>query len=70
MKIKRFSPFRNEADTFRIGALTIKNRLDRVSINGSLEITLDQEGLESARELMAILNLTILELVHKLDGSH
>lgn len=64
MPIKRFSPYKNDADTLHVGDMTIQNRLDRISLSGSLDITLDQEGLESARELMEILSLTIHELVH------
>lgn len=64
MPIKRFSPFKNEADTLQVGDMSIKNRLDRISLSGSLDITVDQEGLELARELMEILSLTIHELVH------
>jgi len=64
MSIKRFSPFKNEADTLEIGDLTIENRLDRISIYGSLDITLDQTGLQAARELMEALSLTLHELVN------
>lgn len=65
MPIKRFSPFKNEADRLQIGGLTIENRLDRVCIYGSLDITLDQEGLEVVRKLMEVFSLTLLELTHR-----
>ena len=55
-------PFRNESDTLQIGDLTIENRLDRVSIYGSLDITLDREGLTSARELKALLERAIASM--------
>lgn len=64
MPIKRFSPFKNEADRVQIGGLTIENRLDRVRIYGNLDITLDQEGLEAVRKLMEVFSLTLLELTH------
>jgi hypothetical protein len=55
-------PFKNESDTFQIGDLTIKNRLDRLSIFGSLDLTLDKEGLTSARELKTLLDRAIAEM--------
>jgi len=64
MPIRRFSPFKNEADRVQIGGLSIENRLDRVSLYGSLDITLDQEGLETVRELMEVFSLTLLEMTH------
>lgn len=64
MPIKRFSPFKNEADRVQINGLIIENRLDRVRIYGSLDITLDQEGLEVVRKLMEVFSLTLLELTH------
>jgi hypothetical protein len=64
MTAKRFSPFKNEADRLQIGGLTIENRLDRISMYGSLEVTLDLDGLEAARELMEVLSLTMHEMAH------
>jgi hypothetical protein len=55
-------PFKNESDTLQIGDLTIENRLDRLSIFGCIDITLDKEGLTSARELKTLLDLTIAEM--------
>ncbi|MDA8412498.1 MAG: hypothetical protein M0023_01785 [Desulfobacteraceae bacterium] len=64
-----FKPFKNESDTLQIGDLTIENRLDRVSIFGSLDITLDQEGVQVAKELKALLDLTVSEMEkNKLSG--
>lgn len=59
---KAINPFKNESECLQIGGLTIENRLDRVSIFGSLDITRDKEGLAAARTLKAILDLTIAEL--------
>jgi len=42
--------------------LTIENRLDRVSLYGSLDITRDKEGLANARELMVIFGMVIRKL--------
>lgn len=56
------SPFRNESECLQIGGLTIENRLDRISIFGSLDITKDKDGLKSAKALKAVLDLTLAEL--------
>ncbi len=60
--MKNFKPFKNEADCLQICELTIENRVDRVSIFGSIDITLDKEGLTVARELKAIIDSTLAEL--------
>lgn len=39
-------PFQNEEESVTILELTIENRLDRVSIYGSVDITKDKQGLE------------------------
>lgn len=60
--MKNFKPFKNEADCIEIGELTIENRVDRVSIFGSIDITLDKEGLAVAKELKAIIDSTLAEM--------
>lgn len=60
--MKNFKPFKNEADCLQIGELTIENRVDRVSIFGSIDITLDKEGLAVAKELKAIIDTTLAEM--------
>ncbi len=62
MAKKNIRPFMNEEDCLQIGDLTIENRLDRVSIFGSIDITRDKEGLAVAQELKGILELTLAEL--------
>ncbi|MEI6208395.1 MAG: hypothetical protein WCP20_16580 [Desulfuromonadales bacterium] len=42
--------------------MTIENRVDRVSIFGNIDITLDKEGLKAARELKTILDITLTEI--------
>ena len=49
-------PFQNETETFQIDQLTVENRLDRVQLYGSIEITRDKKGLESARKLKSLLD--------------
>jgi len=60
-KIK-IKPFGNESDCINLGGLTIENRLDRVSIFGTLDLTLDREGLAYARQLKEVLDLTVAEM--------
>jgi hypothetical protein len=63
MKKSDFRPFKNEADSITIGEdLSIENRVDRVSIFGSIDLTLDKKGLKAAKELKAILELTVTEM--------
>lgn len=51
-------PFQNEEEAITISELTIENRLDRVSIYGSVDITKDKQGqdylFEPKRQIDAI----------------
>lgn len=51
MAKKLFNAYMNESDCIQIGDLTIENRLDRISIYGSIDLTRDKEGLDDARKL-------------------
>jgi len=62
MAKKIINPFKNESESLQIGELTVENRLDRVSIYGSIDITRDKAGLTIARQLKEILDLTLAEL--------
>ena len=63
MKNNDFRPFKNESDCIQLGEdLTIENRVDRVSIFGSIDLTLDKVGFEVAKELKAILDLIVDEM--------
>jgi len=55
-------PFKNETETFEIDQLTIENRLDRIQIYGSIEITKDKIGLEMAVELKGLIDNIVLAL--------
>jgi hypothetical protein len=55
-------PFANESESLQLGELTIENRTDRVSIYGSIDLTLDKKGLDNARRLKAILDQTVAEM--------
>jgi len=64
--MKAIDPFANESDSLQIDHLTIENRMDRVSIYGSIEITRDKKGLEDARMLSELFN-SIVEKLSKED---
>lgn len=65
MPLTPFIAFQNESDVFEIGGLTIENRLDHVSVYGSLKITQDQEGLRRALLLKSIIDSAITEMQRK-----
>lgn len=55
-------PFQNESQSLGIGELTVENRVDQVEMYGSLAITRDRAGLQLARELKAVLEVTLAAL--------
>jgi hypothetical protein len=57
-----FSPFANEEDSLQIGELIFENRLDRISIYGSIDLTLDKEGKIKALALKNIIDLAVAKL--------
>lgn len=59
MSTQSFMAYENEVDSFQIEDLTVENRLDRISIYGSLELTKDHQGLESALKLKRIIDASI-----------
>jgi len=54
--------FNNEAEVYQLQAFTIENRLDRVSLYGSLDITHDAQGLALALELKQWLDGMVMAL--------
>ncbi len=48
--------FENESDVITLQDLSIENRLDRISIFGSLDITHDQAGLALALQLQTLVD--------------
>jgi hypothetical protein len=60
--MSKFTPFSDESSTLTIGKLNVENRLDRVSLFGDLDLTLDQRGLEQAKTLQSLLNRVVEEL--------
>lgn len=54
-----FMAYENEADSFQIDDMTVENRLDRISMYGSLDLTKDRHGLESALKLKRLIDAAI-----------
>ena len=61
-KKKSFIPYANEADVLEVGNLMLENRLDRITIAGDVDLTLDKAGLEHARRLHAALGEVVAAL--------
>lgn len=62
MSKNNFSPYSNEEDSLQISDLTIENRIDRISLYGSIDLTLDKEGKEKALALKAIIDKAVAKL--------
>lgn len=67
-KLLCITPFENEEEVITIQELSIENRLDRVSIHGSVDITKDKQGLEYAFALKRQID-TIVEYLKRQDLS-
>jgi hypothetical protein len=59
---KNFDPYENESDSLEIDGLTIENRVDKVSVYGSIDITRDKKGLTAAKELARLLDAVVRKL--------
>jgi hypothetical protein len=55
VKKHSFIPYANESDVVEIGNLMIENRVDRITLSGDIDLTLDQAGLAQARQLQRLL---------------
>lgn len=55
-------PRKSEADCIQICDLTEENRVNLVSIYGSIDLTRDNAGLAATRELKKIIDTTLAEL--------
>lgn len=56
------TPYADESASLEINGLTVENRLDRVSLFGSIDITRDQVGLAAARELHVLTSRIVADL--------
>ena len=52
----KFIPYANEADVLQIGNLMVENRLDRITLSGDVDLTLDKVGLAHAKTLKNLLD--------------
>ncbi|MDL2358400.1 MAG: hypothetical protein QFF03_24390 [Pseudomonadota bacterium] len=57
-----FVPYANEADVLQVGNMMIENRLDRITLDGDVDLTLDQAGLANARLLHQLLGAVVAKL--------
>ncbi len=57
-----FIPFANESDVVQLGNMMVENRLDRITLNGDIDLTLDQIGLEHARSLQRLLGAVLARM--------
>ncbi|KAB8066735.1 nucleotidyltransferase family protein [Janthinobacterium violaceinigrum] len=62
MCAKKFVPYANESDVLEIGGLTVENRVDRISISGDIDLTLDKPGLALAKQLQKLLGDVVAQL--------
>lgn len=60
--MSEFMPFSDESASLVIGKLNVENRLDKVSLFGDIDLTLDKQGLEYAKALQSLLNRVVAEL--------
>ncbi|MBV1775550.1 hypothetical protein KSF73_07450 [Burkholderiaceae bacterium DAT-1] len=60
-------PFADESTSLQIGELTVENRLDRLSLYGSLDLTADQIGLDQARQLKVLIDAVVNDLSARHD---
>ena len=62
MIMSSFTPYQNEEQSLAIDELTVENRLDRISVYGSVELTRDQTGLQHAKALKEVIDAVVAVL--------
>lgn len=58
-QVKNSAQYEHETDSFLIDGFTVENKLDRIFLYGSLEITKDTAGLEYALKLKRVIDAEI-----------
>jgi len=58
----KIEPFANESHVIQINGLTIENRIDRVSLFGSIDFTNDKTGLDKALQVKQIIDAVVVQL--------
>ena len=61
-KMETIDPFANESESLQIGDLTVENRINKVSMYGSIDITRDKRGLELAQAIKHLLDSIVERL--------
>jgi len=64
-KLLCIAPFENEKEVIIIHELAIENRVDRILICGTVEITRDQKGLEYAFAVKRQIDTIVEKLKHE-----
>ena len=64
-KLLCIAPFENEKEVIIIHELAIENRVDRIFICGTVEITRDQKGLEYAFAVKRQIDTIVEKLKHE-----
>jgi hypothetical protein len=57
-------PFQNDSESVQLNGLTIENMRDKVAFFGSIDISLDKEGLQKAQVLKTILDSVVVYMNH------
>jgi hypothetical protein len=55
-------PYQNEEESLAIDDLTVENRVDRVSVYGSIQLTKDKAGLQQAKALKEVIDAVVSAL--------
>lgn len=55
-------PYQNEEESLAIDDLTVENRLDRISVYGSIAFTKDKTGLQKAKALKEVVDAVVAAL--------
>ena len=63
----KLHPFQNEAEVVSVGELSIENRIDRITIQGNLDVTRDRTGLANAKALQTCIALIVSALESETD---